>query len=617
MIKFIFSTKLVLFIILIIQINSVDITLSSTMSNQEESTYTIENNVLTLNSNSEYTISGSCSECQIEVAKGISVTITLNSITIDNSQTGPFVIKKGSTVNLILSGESTITDNEKDENSSDFEGAGLKFKSSSNLTISGDGKLNIIGTIKNGIKGASESNLIINGGILNITAVNNALAADNSLTINGGTFIIKTTEGDGIKSDPDYGDNDSEGIITINGGTFNISSYSDGIQAKSKLIINDGNFYIKTYNNGASSTNFNKDEESAKGLKCSWNETNITIFLKIEGGNFILDTADDSIHSDGNITIIGGEFTISSGDDAVHAEQNLILGEKNADNDLIKMNIIKSYEGLEGGQIYIYSGTYNIISSDDGINSAGDTDEECNGNIPGGNNQPNNNQPRQNGNRNNLKRNLKNRKLNDCFSFHIYIYGGEIYINAEADGLDANGNIIISGGNITVWGAKSGSDGDPIDMEGSLTISGGTLLAGGNQGMTQIDRQASNSQKYITLKSSYSANQVIYILNGDTIIREIKTPKNIQYLYYSSSDVDSSYKFSTIAGSNYASTSSSTTSISSSTTSTSSSTTTISSSSEDDDSSLDENFTRFTFGFQIKINVFPLLGLILFLLNKI
>ena len=558
--KFMLSTNLILnlLIILITKIYSVDIILSSTMSNQEESTYTIENNVLTLNSDSEYTISGSCSECQIEVAKEISPTITLNSITIDNSQTGPFVIKKGAKVNLILSGESTITDNEKDEDSSDFEGAGLKFKSSSSLTISGDGKLNIIGTIKNGIKGASGSNFIINGGILNITAVNNALAADNSVTINGGTIIIKTTEGDGIKSDPDYDDNDSEGIITINGGTFNISSYSDGIQAKSKLIINDGNFYIKTYNNGASSTNFDKDEESGKGLKCSWNETNITIFLKITGGNFVLDTADDSIHSDGNITITGGKFTISSGDDAVHADQNLILGEKNADNSMIVMNIIKSNEGLEGSQVYLYSGTYNIIASDDGINAAGDIDEECNG--PGGNNGPNGNkpggnQPRQN--QNNLKRNLKNRKLNDCYTFHIYIYGGEIYVNAEADGLDANGNIIISGGNITVWGAKSGSDGDPIDLEGSITISGGTLLAGGNQGMTQIDRQASNSQKYISSKTSYNGNQVVYIVKGGTTIREISIPKNIQYLYFTSSDVDSSYKFSTTAGSNYASNSSS------------------------------------------------------------
>ena len=87
-------------------------------------------------------------------------------------------------------------------------------------------------TIKKGIKGAYGSNLIVNGGILNITVTNNALALEHSVRINGGTFIIKTTEGDGIKPKPDYWDNDREGIITINDGTFNISSYSNGIQAK-------------------------------------------------------------------------------------------------------------------------------------------------------------------------------------------------------------------------------------------------------------------------------------------------------------------------------------------------------------------------------------------------
>ena len=122
-----FSKTIILFIFLIIEIKAVDIELSSDMSNTEESTYTIKNNALTLNSNADYSISGKCSECQIEVAKGITANITLNSISIDNSQTGPFVIKKGSTVNLILSGESTIIDKETDETSSDYEGEGLKF----------------------------------------------------------------------------------------------------------------------------------------------------------------------------------------------------------------------------------------------------------------------------------------------------------------------------------------------------------------------------------------------------------------------------------------------------------------------------------------------------------
>ena len=552
-IKYSFIKILLLLFVLLFQIQAVDITLTSTMTDIEESTYTISSNVVTLKSNGEeYTISGSCTECQIAIAKEITTTVTLKSITIDNSSTGPFVIKKSSVVNLILEGESTITDKEADESSTDFEGAGLKFKSSSSLTISGSGKLNVISTIKNGIKGGTGANLIINGGTLNITAVNNGLASDNSVTINDGTFIITTSEGDGIKSDPDEDDTESEGIITINGGTFNINSYNDGIQAKKNLIITGGDFNIKTYTDGSSSSRFNKDEESAKGLKCSANETD-GLALSISGGTFTLNTADDSIHSDGNITITGGTFEISSGDDGVHADQYLILGKENSENSLINLKITKSYEGLEGAYIYIYSGTYNIIASDDGINSAGDTDSECqpggNGNQPGGNGNQPWDQPRGRPGRfrrieNNYPKNLRGRRLAECYSFHIYIYGGEIYVNAEADGLDANGNIIISGGNITVWGARSGSDGDPIDLDGSLTISGGTILAGGNHAMTQIDRIASNSQKYIYSTNSYSANKEISIVSGDTTIRSITIPKNIQYLYYTSPNVDSTYQFS-------------------------------------------------------------------------
>ena len=522
------------------------------MTDTTADTYSIASNVVTLNSETEYKLSGTCSECQIVVNKEITTTITLDSISIDNSKTGPFVIKKNSVVNLVLNGESTIIDKETDETLDDYEGAGIKFKSGSSLTISGSGTLNVNGNIKNGIKGASTSILIINGGTFIINAVNNALAADGSVTINDGKITITTSEGDGIKSDPDYGDTESEGAITINGGTFTINSYSDGLQAKNILTINGGTFNIKTYKNGASSTDFNGDEESAKGIKCSNNETS-EISLTINGGSFNLDTADDSIHSDGNVTITGGTFTINSGDDGIHADQYLNLGTKDASNDLINVKIEKSYEGLEGAYVYIYSGTYTVYASDDGINSAGDTDTDCapgnNGNQPGGNGgNPGNNQGGPGGR--NFGRNLRRRRLAECNSFHMYIYGGEIFINAGADGLDANGNIEISGGNITVWGAESRSDGDPIDLDGTLTITGGTLLAGGNQAMTQLDRIAKNSQKYISSSSSYTTNNVVYINDGSNIIRSITIPKTIPYLYYTSPSVTSSYKFTTSVSGN-------------------------------------------------------------------
>ena len=600
-------SKKIIFILfaLSIQVQSVDITLSSSMTDTNSDTYSIVSNVVTLKSETEYTLSGTCSECQIVVNKEITTTITLDSISIDNSKTGPFVIKKNSVVNLVLNGESTIIDKETDETLDDYEGAGIKFKSGSSLTISGSGTLNVNGNIKNGIKGASTSILIINGGTFIINAVNNALAADGSVTINDGKITITTSEGDGIKSDPDYGDTESEGAITINGGTFTINSYSDGLQAKNILTINGGTFNIKTYKNGASSTDFNGDEESAKGIKCSNNETS-EISLTINGGSFNLDTADDSIHSDGNVTITGGTFTINSGDDGIHADQYLNLGTKDASNDLINVKIEKSYEGLEGAYVYIYSGTYTVYASDDGINSAGDTDTDCapgnNGNQPGGNGgNPGNNQGGPGGR--NFGRNLRRRRLAECNSFHMYIYGGEIFINAGADGLDANGNIEISGGNITVWGAESRSDGDPIDLDGTLTITGGTLLAGGNQAMTQLDRIAKNSQKYISSSYSYTTNNVVYINDGSNIIRSITIPKTIPYLYYTSPSVTSSYKFTTsVSGNsnNENNPSSTNPTISDSTTPTNSN----SSSSDDDD---DNNFIPVNFGNYLSINLILLL----------
>ena len=486
--------------------NSVEITLSSSMEDTTTDTYEIKSNILTLLSNEEYIIKGSCSECGIEVKKATSPTITLSSINIDNSNTGPFVIKKEANVKLILEGISKIIDKETDETLDDFEGAGIKFKSGSTLTVSGTGTLIVLGNIKNGIKGASASNLIIENGTFNVTCVNNGIAADGSVIINGGIFNIETSEGDGIKSDPDYGDTDSEGSLTINDGTFNINSYNDGIQAKAKLIINGGD-----------------------------------ISMLISGGTFNLNTADDSLHSDGNLTITGGTFIISSGDDAVHADQYLILGKNGDNNNLIKLNISKSYEGLEGAQVYIYSGTYRVISSDDGINAAGDTTDECRqGNMGPGNQQRGNMGPS-----GNMRRNLRGRKLqqSQCNTFHIYISGGDIYVNAESDGFDANGNIVISGGNIEVWGARTGSDGELADLDGQLSITGGTFFGGGNAQMANPSSW-SNTQQKIYGQNSVGANSVVNIMSGSNIIKSYTSPKNVGYLYYTSPSADSTYKFS-------------------------------------------------------------------------
>ena len=551
-----YSILSIIFFIMIslIQIKSEIISISLNEIQTEvldKENYIISSSILNITTGGDYKITGKCSECQIVIEQGLDVSLTINSIGIDNSKTCPFLISKKAKVNLILEGESSITDDELTEDSESFEGAGIKFKKSSSLTINGEGKLKVISNIKNGIKGGEKSSLTIDSGNLEITAVNNGLACDNLLTINGGSINI-ISQGDGIKAEPDSDDSKSEGTIKITGGEITINSQGDAIQAGYKLLITGGTFDITTFN-GASASGFDEDNMSAKGLKCSTNEhENITNVITISGGTFVFNTRDDAIHSDYNVTITGGNFQISTGDDGVHAEKYLILGEKNADNSLIDLKITKSYEGLEGAYIYIYSGKYSIISSDDGINAAGDTDESCSmggGNMGQGGRAfrnlqfPGGNMGGQGGPQGGFG---GNDSMNSkCFIFYMNIYGGEIYINCESDGLDANGNITISGGNLEIWGMKSGGDGDPIDVDGTLTITGGTILAGGSQGMEPPHKFASTiNQEFIYSTNSYSANKEISIKDDDNVIKTFTVPKQINYLFYTSKETSTDYKFS-------------------------------------------------------------------------
>ena len=125
----------------------------------------------------------------------------------------------------------------------------------------------------------------------------------------------------------------------------------------------------------------------------------------------------------------------------------------------------------------------------------------------------------------------------------------EYHLNAESDGLDANGNIVISGGNIEVWGARTGSDGEFADLDGQFSITGGTFFGGGNAQMANPSSW-SNTQQKIYGQNSVSANNVVNIMSGSNIIKSYTSPKNIGYLYYTSPNVDTTYKFSVSSQSN-------------------------------------------------------------------
>ncbi|MEE3334469.1 MAG: carbohydrate-binding domain-containing protein [Ruminococcus sp.] len=495
--------------------------------------YTIDGTSLTITSDGTYRITGDCTEGKVEVSKNLSnVTLILDNLTLANSDTAPIIVKKSSSVLMKLVGTSTITNNEEASNETsdpdNFEGAAVKVKSGSALTIFGDGTLNAVGNAKNAIKGGAESVLTIDGGTIKATAVNNGIAFDGGIVINSGTFDV-VSGNDGIKSEPDEGDTASAGTVTINGGTFNINAQGDGIVGAEKLTINNGDFTIKTLN-GYNSSSFNKDTMSCKGLKASGNNNNETAptnELVINGGTFNLNTADDAIHSDGYCDITGGSFYIYTGDDGVHADATLTLGTENGYDRDPEIYIYSSYEGLEGAIVNAYSGKYYVKASDDGINAAGGSSNGTQGQQGNDQFRPGGNRPGKGGN--------QAGQSNSNYSLNFY--GGSFYVDCEGDGLDANGSLNLMGGDITVLSMRGSGDNSPIDADGTVTINGATIFAAGSRGMGV--NLSGSSQKTYTSSSSYNAGTVINITGSGSTLRSEKLVRNINYLLYSTPDLGS------------------------------------------------------------------------------
>ena len=208
---------------------------------------------------------------------------------------------------------------------------------------------------------------------------------------------------------------------------------------------------ISNFMNGNAEQSSNAENESdstsVKGIKAATN-------LLIKGGTFIINSEDDSLHSNASITVNGGDFEIASGDDAFHADDSLLV---NAGI----IRIIQSYEGLEGLHVNVAGGDISIVSSDDGLNAADGTDSSGMGGRDG---RFGHGMSSSNGS--------------------ISISGGNLLIHAYGDGIDANGTLSISGGHTIVSGPNRG-DTATLDYDRSAEITGGTFIGTGASGMAQ------------------------------------------------------------------------------------------------------------------------------------
>jgi len=283
---------------------------------------------LTINSSGTYLLSGSLSDGQIIVDTEDEeiVRLVLNGVNINCSNNAPLYIKEAKKAVIII-GEDTencFTDgttyatSEKEPNAAIF--------SNSYLAVHGRGSLTVNGNFNDGISG--DDGLIINSGKITVNAVDDGIRGKDFLIIRDCNLNINS-DGDGLVSDNE--DNPEKGYIIIDKGIMSITSTGDGISAYTGLIINDGTFTIKTIGGNSKSEEGPPIPPGGGGTAGGYNGTISAKGLKglseviIKTGEFIINTADDGIHSNGKVTIEKGTFTIASGDDAIHADASVTV----------------------------------------------------------------------------------------------------------------------------------------------------------------------------------------------------------------------------------------------------------------------------------------------------
>ena len=440
----------------------------------EVGAFTTSGGVYTITSEGTYTASGLL-EGQIVVDAGEDdkVVIELSGATVTCGSDSPIkvlcagnvdVSAKKDTENVINDTRGTKTTD--DEN----QGEGAIY-AKCDLKIKGNGTLVINAAYNNGIH--TTKDLTIQNLSLKVTAYNNAVKGNDSITVKSGTVAAISTNGDGMKTEnTDVSKNGvTRGDIILSGGTVTVYAAGDGFQAAHNFEMAAGEedttptvtVYTGSYSGYTAS---NASTTSYKGVKVQ-NE------LNIKDGTITLQTYDDGLHADygtsfddgtkgqGTINISGGTVDMSvyapenktaggrmgpggpgghsgwggqqtvAGADAIHADNVLNISGGT-------VNIDSAYEGLEANVINVSGGKTTVAANDDGVNATKGVSTPA-----------------------------------------VNVTGGYLDVtvspNGDTDGIDSNGTYKQTGG-VVITRGPSNQMMAAIDADSSVSISGGTLI---------------------------------------------------------------------------------------------------------------------------------------------
>ena len=527
------------------------VTLNGTSASSSSDSVGISDGTTTITEEGTYLISGTLSDGMIIVnaPDTAKVRLIFDGVEINSETSAPLYILEGDKVFLTLAeGSENTLSNSGTYTAIDDSNIDSVIYSKQDLTLNGTGSLTISSPGGHGI--VSNDDLVITDGTYNITAASHGLKANDSIRVTGDSQLTVTAGKDGIHAEND--EDTSLGFVYISDGTIAIEAEGDGISAGSYMQISAGTFQIQAGGGSENGTKESSDswgefrggsgpggngqapgrtgsrsesrdasqstEEdsstSMKGIKAAGD-------LLISGGSFIIDSADDSIHSNSSVTIKDGVFEIASGDDAVHADEDLTVAAGT-------MNISESYEGLEALHLEIQGGEITLTASDDGLNAAGGTDSSGtqggrDGIFGGGGPE------------------------SSSSDGTILISGGTLHITASGDGMDANGSLEITGGYTVVAGPTQG-DTSTLDYDTTARITGGTFMGTGASGMAQTFSEARQGVISVSVGEQSAGTEVTLIDSSGNAILEVTPELSFSVIILSSPELVSEDSYTLTVG---------------------------------------------------------------------
>ncbi len=285
----------------------------------------VSGNTYTITAAGTYVVSGTLENGQIVIDAGEEdeVELILNGMSITCSYDSPIYAKSAGKLKIKAESGTTniVTDSrtvKKDEN--DVTGSAAIY-ALCDMNIVGYGSLTVNAGYNNGVQ--TKDDLKIKNVTLTVTAPNNAIKGNDSITIESGTVNAVSTAGDGLETE-NYdisSKGNQRGIITISGGTVNIRSAKDGIHAAYDVKISGGTVTVTAGDDGihAENTlqidggyvNVVNSHEGLEGHYVTVNDGEIHVYATDDGVNAT--SSSGSRVSDGLITVNGGIMIVEVG----------------------------------------------------------------------------------------------------------------------------------------------------------------------------------------------------------------------------------------------------------------------------------------------------------------